>query len=329
MKIPQVSIIIPVYNAGGRLVECLDTLIQQTLRDIEFILVIDCPTDGSDKIAQAYAQKDDRIILVYNTENLHIGKSRNRGLEVARGEYIGFSDHDDYRELDMYEQMYDYAQNKHADIVISRPAVKREGCIELWHVPDIEVSQFKEYALMDLMGRGNGERDVSVFCNIHNVIYRRDLIMSNHIQFVDTRFIAPEDVLFNIETILCADTVVYLNRPFYYHLMLESSEGHSSSYSGWEKRGEGMNYLYQLLRQKHVFELYASSFYNQVTKQFLNSLLGVLYQGQSMKNFWKAYRILKSYSFTKPAFKQYKPDVTPRSWLKNKVRALFALLLTH
>ena len=77
--IPKVSIIVPIYNAGGFLSRCLDSLINQTLREIEIILVLDVPTDGSDKVAEMYAEQESRIKLVYNKSNLHIGFSRNEG----------------------------------------------------------------------------------------------------------------------------------------------------------------------------------------------------------------------------------------------------------
>mgnify|MGYP003102099414 CR=1 FL=1 len=67
---PKVSIIVPIYNAGKFLEKCLDTLVNQTLKDIEIILVLDCPTDGSDRIAREYAEKDPRIRLIINEQNL-------------------------------------------------------------------------------------------------------------------------------------------------------------------------------------------------------------------------------------------------------------------
>ena len=70
---PKVSIIVPIYNAGKFLEKCLDTLVNQTLKDIEIILVLDCPTDGSDRIAREYAEKDPRIRLIVNEQNLNIG----------------------------------------------------------------------------------------------------------------------------------------------------------------------------------------------------------------------------------------------------------------
>ena len=79
---PKVSIIVPIYNAGKFLEKCLDTLVNQTLKDIEIILVLDCPTDGSDRIAREYAEKDPRIRLIVNEQNLNIGLSRNEGLKT-------------------------------------------------------------------------------------------------------------------------------------------------------------------------------------------------------------------------------------------------------
>lgn len=100
---PKISVIVPVYNAGIYLEECLKSILQQTFQDIEVILILDCPTDGSDKVCQSFAEKDSRIKIIYNKHNLHIGLSRDRGLDIAQGEYIAFSDDDDTRELDMYE----------------------------------------------------------------------------------------------------------------------------------------------------------------------------------------------------------------------------------
>lgn len=107
---PKVSVIVPIYNAGVHLSKCLDSLIHQTLQDIEIILVLDCPTDGSEKVAAFYASQFSNIKLIHNQTNQHIGVSRNIGLEAATGEYIGFSDHDDFCLPDMFEELYQVAK---------------------------------------------------------------------------------------------------------------------------------------------------------------------------------------------------------------------------
>jgi len=152
---PKVSVIVPVHNAGERITACLDTLVNQTLQEIEIILVLDCPTDGSDIVARKYAKNDERIIIVENKTNLHIGNSRNCGLAIARGEYVGFSDHDDYRELTMYEELYTYAQHSNSDVVlgISVSVGKQNEKVEF--PSTFPNNDLREYVLLDLIRGGD------------------------------------------------------------------------------------------------------------------------------------------------------------------------------
>ncbi len=115
--LPKVSIIVPVYNSGKYLKTCLDSLVNQTLKNIEIIAVDDCSTDNSLLILMDYAKKYHNIKVYHNRENLGQGASRNRGLDVARGEYIGFVDSDDYIRYTMYEDMYKAAVNNSAPLV--------------------------------------------------------------------------------------------------------------------------------------------------------------------------------------------------------------------
>ena len=115
----KVSVIIPVYNAGQHLIGCLDSLTKQSLKEIEIILVLDCPTDGSDKICYEYAKKDPRFKIIENPQNLHIGITRNNGLKEAKGEYIGFCDDDDQADKYMFETLYNRAKEHNLDVVLS------------------------------------------------------------------------------------------------------------------------------------------------------------------------------------------------------------------
>ena len=103
---PKISVIIPVYNTEKYLRQCLDTVVAQTLKDIEIILVDDGSTDDSLLICQEYAQKDSRI-HVYHQENQGAGPARNYGIKVAKGQYFSFLDSDDLFKLDMLERLYD------------------------------------------------------------------------------------------------------------------------------------------------------------------------------------------------------------------------------
>ena len=99
---PLISIIVPVYNTEMYLDKCVTSLINQTYRNIEIILVDDGSTDNSGKMCDSYAQKDNRIKVIHQT-NAEVGAARNVGLKNVSGQYIGFVDSDDYVEHDMYE----------------------------------------------------------------------------------------------------------------------------------------------------------------------------------------------------------------------------------
>ena len=117
MAKPIVSILIPVYNVENYLEKCLDSVISQTMNNIEIICVNDGSTDHSGEILEKYQKKDKRIIVV-NKENGGLPSARNAGLEIARGKYIGFVDSDDYINSDMYEKMYRAAKKHDSDVVI-------------------------------------------------------------------------------------------------------------------------------------------------------------------------------------------------------------------
>ena len=113
---PKVSVIIPVYNVENYLEQCLDSVINQTLKDIEIILVDDGSTDNSLKILQNYAQKESRIKII-NKENSGYGASMNIGIGTAQGEYIGIVESDDFIEPDMFEKLYNTAVSNNLDLV--------------------------------------------------------------------------------------------------------------------------------------------------------------------------------------------------------------------
>jgi len=114
----KVSIIIPVYNTEKYLKRCLDSVINQTLKDIEIICINDCSTDNSLKILKEYAKSDNRIKIIDFRENKGVAVARNEAMKIAKGEYIGFLDSDDYIDLDFYEKLYNKAKENNSDLVI-------------------------------------------------------------------------------------------------------------------------------------------------------------------------------------------------------------------
>lgn len=115
MKEDLISIIVPVYKVENYLSKCLDSMICQTYKNIEIILVDDGSPDNSGKICDDYAKKDSRIKVIHK-ENGGLSDARNAGLKIATGKYIGFVDSDDYISVEMYEKLYNQAKKEDADI---------------------------------------------------------------------------------------------------------------------------------------------------------------------------------------------------------------------
>jgi glycosyltransferase involved in cell wall biosynthesis len=217
-----VSVIVPVYNAGDRICRCLDTLTGQTLREIEIICVLDCPTDGTDRIVETYAKKDSRIVIVRNERNLHVSGSRNAGIRVARGKYIGFSDHDDYRAEDMYEQLYRKAEETGADIVVSDVTVISEDRNkEVWRYGDCSKAGLIRSLVLPFDSKSQRNKPART---CWNGIYRRSLLAG--MAFHNRSEVFEEDIFFNLEAIQKAGTISYVTKPFYVwdkHLGSESN----------------------------------------------------------------------------------------------------------
>lgn len=221
--IPKISVIIPVYNAGEHIKPCLDTLTKQTLHDIEIICVLDCPTDGTDKVVEEFAQADSRIKVVKNERNLNIGESRNRGMAVATGEYIGFSDHDDYRELNMYEDLYNKAQESGATMVLS-------GALGIQAAKWEKASptQWADDTLNNLVMR-------RYTTHIHPHLYKRSFLEENHITFTDNNTHSVEDTLFNAKVLakIAAEKAVLKTIAHDYYIHVDYANNQNKSYSHW------------------------------------------------------------------------------------------------
>ena len=263
IQIPKVSIIVPVHNAGERFIRCLDTLIGQTLREIEIILVLDCPTDGSDKTAKEYAVKDSRIIILENETSLHIGYTRNRGLEIARGEYIGFSDHDDYRELTMYEELYAQAKASDLDILLGT-LVEVGDRYELNVYPDIPDEEIRELALKDLFMAGNDTTFAPYAGYILPNLYKSGFLKFHNISFIDSRIATPEDWLFHVKSLYFVDKLQLNRKIYYYHTTHDSNAANTSWYGNYKVVINAQKIIYDFLNQHQCYEKYKIYFFKKL-----------------------------------------------------------------
>lgn len=237
---PKVSIILPVYNAGEFLRPCLDTLVNQTLREIEIICVLDCPTDGSDKVVEEYAEKDNRIVVIRNEHNLHIGESRNVGIRTARGEYIGFSDHDDTHELDMYEKLYQQTSNGSKDVVLSGSLAHFLSSNNHTKSNDVMV----DWAMTIFLNKAR-------LWLVTTHIYKKDFLSNNNLYFGDTKQFNREDALFNLH-VLCtikeSDSIAIIDKDFYNRILHNNNESSNPEHISFQKTLCFLSKIYNLLK---------------------------------------------------------------------------------
>ena len=207
---PKVSVIVPIYNAEKYLRECLDSVVNQTLRDIEIICVNDGSTDYSLGVLKDYEKKDDRI-RVFSQENAGAGIARNHGLKHAKGEYVSFVDSDDWLELDALEKTYQNAKVNDSDLVFF-------NAIE--HYPDrvrnrICFPDNAEYAKGIFSYKDNRNLVLNSSLVVWNKLHRTKFLRDHNLQFQD--FPVNEDVPFHIQSTLLAERITYVPENLYHY----------------------------------------------------------------------------------------------------------------
>lgn len=220
---PKISVIIPVYNSELYISECIESLINQSLKECEFIFVNDGSKDESPQIIEKYSHQDSRIILI-NQENRGISIARNTGLDIAKGEYIGFMDNDDFVKQDMFETLYNNAIKDDLDIVISKTILGRDGKYiikdAIFPVDKIYNQDFIQSKVMINLLR------VEDLFAVWNKIYKKKLIDENKICFPKNRII-EEDNMFNLQAFNLASKVKFIDYSGYYFRENAVSESRS------------------------------------------------------------------------------------------------------
>ena len=203
----KVSIIVPIYNTGKYLKKCIDSLLSQTEKNIEVILVNDGSTDNSEDIIKEY--KDKRIRYI-SKPNEGIGKTRNRGIKEAKGKYLMFIDSDDYISSNCVEVMLSMATSNNADIVISNFYKDYDGKLENVNYPFFKPSSLKDNPdIMNMINLGP--------CN---KLYLTELVKSNKFD-EDIKY---EDVNFVVSSLLKANKIVKINDYLSYYVIHSNSE---------------------------------------------------------------------------------------------------------
>lgn len=218
---PVISIIVPVYNVEKYLDRCLKSLVSQSLKNIEIILVDDGSPDECPVLCDHYAASDNRIKVIHK-KNAGLGMARNSGLDVAIGDYVAFVDSDDFVELNMYEMLYYVAINEHADAVISGGFIdeRSDGTTYTNHIMktvDVFDGNTKQLALEMLGANPEFRRDYTYEPSVCKGVYRRSVIINNQIRFHSEREIISEDYVFHLDLFQVTKKAVCVPDCYYHY----------------------------------------------------------------------------------------------------------------
>lgn len=209
---PKISVIIPVYNMEKYIGECLDSVLGQTLRDIEVIIINDGSKDNSLKIIKEYTKKDNRIVVI-DKENAGVGAARNDGIRVATGDFVAFMDPDDmYASNDALLHCYEIAVRENVSIVGGRTVfLYQDGSQKEEHDKQIGNISISAKGLMDYK---NYQYDYGYVC----FIYRRSILLDNQIFFpLYSRF---QDPPFFVKAMIAANRFYALDEAIYLYRQL-------------------------------------------------------------------------------------------------------------
>lgn len=220
---PNVSIIVPTYNVEKYAKICFDSLLNQTLKDIEIILVDDGSTDLSGKICHEYAMKDPRVKVIHQI-NKGLGFSRNSGIDMALGEYIGFVDADDCVSKSMFEILYKNAQKYMADIsycTYEKFAYESEIVDKNNDIPEIKIwsgqKEIHQYLLDRIGFPPQMKKDKLYGASACCGIFLRKRLIKLNAKFVSEKQFIAEDMIFDIDVIPYCERIVHCDVPLYYY----------------------------------------------------------------------------------------------------------------
>lgn len=234
----KISVIIPIYNVGKYLEKCIDSVISQTYRNLEIILVDDGSTDESNIICDDFARRDERIIVIHQ-KNVGLVNARKAGLAVATGQYIGFVDGDDYIDSLMYEALLEKIEENDADIVHMGFRSNLRECIS-FNAQNIDLKKERVKTINRVL------LDEEITPSIWSKLFKRDVVLKAYAE-VENDVSFGEDLVCFISALLISDSLVLIDMALYNYRVIEDSMSHCVD-------------KYALLKELRLFENIKSVF---------------------------------------------------------------------
>lgn len=272
----KVSIIVPVYNSEKYLRRCLDSIIGQTLKEIEIICVNDGSTDSSPQILEEYANEDSRIKVMHK-ENGGAGSARKAGESLAQGQYLGYVDSDDWVEPEMYERLYKSACDNNVEIVTS--GYFYEGDYVTVHFDMVDAGIYRDDGITCLrdstfyrMEKKGPGLSAYLFCKL----FAKNLVSRLKYMVPDSITMA-EDKMFLLSCILECNSAMVLKEAYYHYMINPSSVVHTINRNYLLNVNEVYQYLLKLYQHPNFTEnmrIQSELFVTNLLVKGINTFLG-------------------------------------------------------
>lgn len=247
---PKISIIVPCYNVEQYLERCMLSLVNQTLKEIEIILVDDGSLDNCPALCDAWAQKDSRIKVIHKI-NGGLGYARNSGLDIAQGEYIAFVDSDDYVDTDMYELLYNATEQEKYDGVFcglkQETAQQSYNLIRDYDTSIVFTTQQMSRLALSFLHQTELNTKTRLFMSVWHGIYKRELIEKLHLRFYSEREVLSEDLPFQIEFFKNAQSTKFIPDYLYTYCLNACSLTHNFKLSKFNAAINLRKLLYNII----------------------------------------------------------------------------------
>lgn len=258
----KISVLVPIFNVEKYLAHCLDSLLHQTLKEIEIICINDGSTDASLDIIKSYAKKDKRVVLL-NKENTGYGDSMNRGLSLARGKYIAVLESDDFAELNLLEILYSTAEKYSLDVA--------KGNYNLyWSDKRCQKNKWKKEIIdANIIGKVINPRNYTEIClippSIWSGIYKRNFLLHNEISFLASPGASYQDTGFAFKVWSTANRVMLIDYAGinYRQDNMSSSMNTVSKYKVFCLDDEYISVI-DYLKRKNVFDIFYRALYRYI-----------------------------------------------------------------
>ena len=256
---PKVSVIVPFYNVEEYIEKCLETLVSQTLEDIEIILVNDGSKDKSIEIVNKFLKMYPEKLVYLEKENGGLSDARNYAINYAKGEYIAFLDSDDYVEKDMYEKMYELAKKENSDMV---------ECNFYWEYPN----KIKEDIGITYNGKNEMLEKIRVVA--WNKLIKREILVNSKVYF--PKGYRYEDVEFTYKLIPYIETVSFLKEPCVHYIQRQGSISNSQN-ERTKEIFDVLEHVIEYYKEKDIYEKYKEELeYVYIRYAFCSSLLRIV-----------------------------------------------------